>query len=487
MSFDRKVAGKTEWYRQAAGVRPLSLSYPWFTCIAMTVRGRKIRPWYQDHYGYFYDDFVFIYFARPLMDWVGGYYVRRQQRDPQFIQALKKRWDINERKKFVHAVRQLEKMDFSELSLPQLYQKFVVFSKIYIRMWQECIFHDVFDVIGERLIDDCLAHEGVTIPHDDVLALLATDHPSEFQQEQFALANLACEAQKNKTPKFYKKIVQHATKYHWIRNDYVRVLHLSEEHFLQEIEGLLAKPEQLAHTAAAKRAFSVRQRTKQALFRKYKLSSTTRNIFNVLATVSLWRDDRKACNQRGSAIVKKFIMTLARRTKILPEDLGYALWWEHELLFKPTFAYKRLLKNRRTKGFGLRLQRDGKVEELVGVPGKSFSIFLDKLINGKELRGRSAYPGVVRGTVKMILDTRDFSKLKPGDILVAPNTRPEYVPIMKLAGAIISEEGGITCHSAIVSRELHKPCVVGVQGVIAALKDGDRVEVDAVKGVVKKI
>jgi len=75
--------------------------------------------------------------------------------------------------------------------------------------------------------------------------------------------------------------------------------------------------------------------------------------------------------------------------------------------------------------------------------------------------------------------------MNKGDILVAPNTRPEYAPIMKIAGAIISDEGGITCHSAIVSRELKIPCIVGVQSASAVLKDGDLIEVDAEKGVIK--
>ena len=58
---------------------------------------------------------------------------------------------------------------------------------------------------------------------------------------------------------------------------------------------------------------------------------------------------------------------------------------------------------------------------------------------------------------------------------------------MRQASAIITEEGGLTCHAAIVSRELKKPCVIGIKGLLDILKDGDQIEVDAVKGIVKKI
>lgn len=71
--------------------------------------------------------------------------------------------------------------------------------------------------------------------------------------------------------------------------------------------------------------------------------------------------------------------------------------------------------------------------------------------------------------------------LKEGDNLVTEMTRPEFVSIMHRAGAILTDEGGLTCHAAIVSRELRKPCIVGTR----VLKDGDFVEVDANKGIVR--
>lgn len=64
-------------------------------------------------------------------------------------------------------------------------------------------------------------------------------------------------------------------------------------------------------------------------------------------------------------------------------------------------------------------------------------------------------------------------------------TTPDFVPIMKRASAFVTDEGGITCHAAIVSREMKKPCIIGTKIATQVLKDGDLVEVDADKGVVK--
>ena len=99
--------------------------------------------------------------------------------------------------------------------------------------------------------------------------------------------------------------------------------------------------------------------------------------------------------------------------------------------------------------------------------------------------GIAAFKGSVKGRVKLILNKDDFGKFKKGDILVAHVTSPAYVTIVKLAKAIITSEGGITCHAAVVSRELKIPCVVGTKVAAQVLRDGDQVEVDAKRGIIK--
>lgn len=101
-----------------------------------------------------------------------------------------------------------------------------------------------------------------------------------------------------------------------------------------------------------------------------------------------------------------------------------------------------------------------------------------------EFKGQIACRGLVRGTARVISDPQDDKGFMDGDILVTSMTRPEFVPIMKRAGAVVTNEGGITCHAAIVSRELGIPCIIGTKHATHILHDGDLVEVDANKGVV---
>ena len=104
-----------------------------------------------------------------------------------------------------------------------------------------------------------------------------------------------------------------------------------------------------------------------------------------------------------------------------------------------------------------------------------------------EVSGIAASGGVARGKAKIILTPGDFSKLKSGDILVAKMTSTDFIPIMKKAGAFVTDEGGLACHAAIIAREYDKPCIIGTRIATKVLRDGDSVEVDANKGVVKKM
>jgi len=105
----------------------------------------------------------------------------------------------------------------------------------------------------------------------------------------------------------------------------------------------------------------------------------------------------------------------------------------------------------------------------------------------KELIGMAASPGTIKGIVKVLISTLQANKLKKGEILVTSHTTPDWVKIMKRATAIITERGGITCHAAIISRELGVPCVTGIANATEILKDGGLVEVNGTKGIVKRV
>lgn len=113
---------------------------------------------------------------------------------------------------------------------------------------------------------------------------------------------------------------------------------------------------------------------------------------------------------------------------------------------------------------------------------------MEKSVDNTQLkalvRGLAASPGIGRGKVKYIKDISEIERVQDGDVLVTVMTNPDMVPAMRRASAVVTEEGGRTCHAAIVSRELGIPCIVGAKDATKILKDGMEITVDAKRGVV---
>lgn len=112
---------------------------------------------------------------------------------------------------------------------------------------------------------------------------------------------------------------------------------------------------------------------------------------------------------------------------------------------------------------------------------------LEKENSTETITGTNAFPGLVTGTVRIVPDPFNVPNFEEGDILVTGMTRPEFLQLIQKSGAIVTDAGGILCHAAIIARELKKTCVVGTRIASKILKDGDRVEVDANKGIIKII
>jgi pyruvate,water dikinase len=112
-------------------------------------------------------------------------------------------------------------------------------------------------------------------------------------------------------------------------------------------------------------------------------------------------------------------------------------------------------------------------------------------MNVNEIKGIIASKGIHKGRVIIMPFSPSYdynkktNKMKKGDILVAVSTGPEMMAACLKAGAIVTDEGGICSHASIVSRELKIPCIIGTKIATKILKDGDLVELDANKGIIK--
>lgn len=494
----------TLWYRQGTVARVLTMGYPWQASFHMTGNHQPFRVGYTNLTFYVKNDFADVYISQQSMRTVAGFYVQKQLRQPRFIHNLYSTWK-KEAKDFRVCLGALEKIDLGSLKEKELLKYWQDFSGRYKQLWQGMIFIDAFDFMGDAVLAQALSRSKIELSAGQMHLLTTSPNYSYLQSERLDLLGLADYAQKRpaltqvikkrvslkevkqKFPAFWRYLAKHVALYHWLQNDYMVVRRLDERYFLAKIRSLLvdrAEQKQERQDLADVRKLKLKQKR---LARQLALPVDLVAVIDFLVVLSEWRDARKAHSQMANVIARQFSQAFSARLKVPVRVVEYLFWWEATKLFSPAQARLVSLARKRLKESIFTGNPEAGFTVFYGLKARGLHEVLKKTIAQGELRGRSAFPGVVRGQVRLIRDQRDFWKMKRNNILVAPNTRPEYVPVMKLAGAIVTEEGGLTCHAAIVSRELKKPCVVGVQGVMTTLKDGDKVEVDTEKGTVRKI
>lgn len=147
-------------------------------------------------------------------------------------------------------------------------------------------------------------------------------------------------------------------------------------------------------------------------------------------------------------------------------------------------SVQRIVEQRKKRGFTIK-QVGRRIHVLTGVRPEDWHE--QKVERAQEVRGMTAYPGTVQGIAKIVTDPHRAGILGSNDILVTAMTTPEFVPLMHNVRAIVTDEGGMLCHAAIVAREMHKPCVIGTKTATRILHNGDQIEVDATNGVVRKL
>ena len=280
----------------------------------------------------------------------------------------------------------------------------------------------------------------------------------------------------------FKKIKKFSDKYFWFPYEYVGPGIWDEKTVTAIVE------KKLTEKADAHSSISGDAEFQTQCIEKYALSEKSAALFKVLQTLTLMSDDRKRYNSEICYYVNGIIFgNLANKLNITREE---ALYIDQEFL-KTFENNKDLFKKRLAKRIemlievtenGVFLWYEGR--EDCGKILKSLDIYLEIDKNVKEFKGQIAYKGKITGKAR-VLKSSHIDNFVEGDILVTGMTTPDFVPLIKKAGAIITNEGGITCHAAIIARELKKPCIIGTKIATQILKDGDLVEVDADNGVVR--
>jgi len=201
------------------------------------------------------------------------------------------------------------------------------------------------------------------------------------------------------------------------------------------------------------------------------------------------KDARDDFRRQGIYYIRPLFTEIAKRMAIKTNDVSYLQESEIIEFLKDKLKISSKIIQARKKGFILYFDVNQKLVCLQSddIPKvlRKFKLLREEKI--EEISGVVASRGKAEGKVVIVKGIRDLEKVKNGDILVAISTHPDYTLTMHKAAAIITNEGGLTCHAAIVSRELGIPCIVGTKVATKILNDGEVVRVDALKGIVKRL
>jgi phosphohistidine swiveling domain-containing protein len=291
-------------------------------------------------------------------------------------------------------------------------------------------------------------------------------------------------------PKLMKDLEQHAQRWGHLGYIYAgNVPPFGPAHYLKELRELAAtKIDGKRILKKEKEQLKIAKQKQVKLYRKLGISSQYRGLFETAQDFALSKLVRRHAQLQNLLLLHTTLLTeIAKRLKLTRYQVQFMIKDEVREALVQGKVQRKLLADR-LKHCVLYVENNfekvyqGKMEQKIRA---TINTKVDKNIN--EFSGQTAQPGFARGVVKIVIRAKDMHKMNKGDILVSIATDPDVVPAMKKAAAIITEQGGITSHAAIVSRELGTPCIIGTKIATKILKDGDMVEVDANKGIVRKL
>ncbi|NQV13728.1 MAG: hypothetical protein HQ530_05515 [Parcubacteria group bacterium] len=323
------------------------------------------------------------------------------------------------------------------------------------------------------------------------LSLLTTPRQKSFKQRETEdFLRLIEKVQQNQSD-INKLIKYHHQQYGWLPFGYDGPA-WSEGYFLSQAQEMIEQGvEPTLELKKIKEKDRKLAKDQSKLTEKIKLNKDKKYnyLFSIARELMYLKDYRKDIAVKSYYYLDGLFKEIGRRLSLSSVEVKHILPQEmKDILVKRKYNVKDI--KARVK-YSVLLYTEKGIKVFVGQAAKELvkkHVQVEKTPRTvKELKGETACPGKVTGQAKIVLSVEDISKVKKGDILISSATDPSFIIAIKKAAAIVTDKGGITCHAAITSRELDIPCVIGTKIATQVLRDGNKVEVDADRGIVKKL
>jgi len=423
------------------------------------------------------------YMANDKIKEIRTWVLEQAKNNPKAVFSLYEKWQ-EYWKVYLKLSQEIKSIDFNKLSKEEFYSLFEKFFKQYVLVGSIAYITDCFVSTGE--IDWLEELIGTEVKDKNQLRTLTSPvHLSFTLEAEYQLLKAAVDLSKGKN--ISAKLKELEQNFHWIQNNYYNVHYVTKEEFLKKVELIISEHSNVEYLLKEKEDHLVKIKTeREDLISLLGLSDYTKNILNIARLFTKWKDVRKSGVYIGMYYFNLFLEEVSKRTNYSKEELTFAVFNEMKNILDGKDIKKELAKRKKQCFFAVTTEGyficGGKEAEKYFAYSKT-----EEKQNITELRGVVASTGYACGRVRIIRKTSEMKDFQTGEILVANQTTPEFAPIMKKAAAIITEQGGITSHAAIVSRELKVPCIIGTKIATTALSNGENVEVDANNGIVRRL
>jgi phosphoenolpyruvate synthase/pyruvate phosphate dikinase len=291
----------------------------------------------------------------------------------------------------------------------------------------------------------------------------------------------------------YNSIIEkHIQKYEWINTEYV-----SGGWSREKWMGLFQKA--LTDNVPPKKKleeilnnFEELNKKRRDAINELKPTKEVLHSLDALAEFISQRDWTKGYFTRALLSYNKLIDEIGKRIKVSRSDIFSYSYLELDRALQTDKAMPvKEIASRKKDGFAIVI-KGGKFELVTGknkinkvINNEGIFEPFKKMVNIHEFRGLSASAGFIRAKARVLEDASMIGELQKGEILVTYMTTIEFIPAFRKAAAVVTDEGGVSCHAAIISREFKLPCIVGTKIATRVVQTGDLIEVDANRGIVK--
>ncbi|MFA5051978.1 MAG: PEP-utilizing enzyme [Patescibacteria group bacterium] len=505
------IQGK-QWYHQRFDGAPHFIFL--ISMAELMPEARKYGCHATSHFGLFEQDKSDWYIDQADIDRIAKRVVELGMKYPHFTKKLMKKWSADEAAFY----RLCDTTDWnglkklSDIELNNIYDEYI---RRDVKFVTSSSIIDGFalgtDFLIQKELMMLLKSKGLEKQLSRYFSVLtAPVHHSFINEAEVALLRVAFRIEKipalarsfrklpikqlqktvRKYPIILKMLEKQEHEYFWSKNNYVHNNYLDVNTWVGELKAVFKSTINIA------RQINQIEDTPQRSFREKRLLIKTLNppkkirvLLEISEDFTYWQDNRKKMTYWSTHYGSILLKEIGRRFGFTLHEMKYLAPPEVDSLFtKKPFVTSREARARWRKCLWLQMGQE-KYEVITSdARGTYKKIFEKKSLQAvNDFRGLSANRGVARGPAKIVKSATETKKVKSGDVLVAVMTRPDYIMGMKKAAAIVTNEGGVTCHAAIVARELNIPCVIGTKIATDVLHDGDIVEVNGNHGVVTVI